>query len=362
MMQRRRVLGFAMYGLVAGLLGAGTAAQADGYRISGPVSHGNLTIYLVHGKSAPGPVPLTLQEAMTGGSVLVHETSNVNELQIENTGDSEVFVQSGDIVKGGKQDRVLMVSLVVPPKSGRMPIASFCVEQGRWQARGGENVQRFASADAALPSRKAKIAMKATRQVENTGGNEEPGSTRTGRVIRGPQNETALRQRDVWANVAEMQSKFARGVGTASVAAPQSASSLQLSLENEKLKEKKRLAVNTLRAAGLGDDVIGFAFAVNGKLNSADVYPSHGLFAKMWEKLLDAAVTEAIGETDNLGAPLPSTDVVLAFLDNAERGAAQPAKTLTPGVSLASRESDKSLYFATERSAGGWVHRNYLAK
>jgi hypothetical protein len=129
------------------------AETGEGYRLSGPHVHGNLAIYFVHGASAPGPVPLTLQEAMASRTVQVYETGSVNELEIENAGDREVFVQSGDIVKGGKQDRVLMVSLVLPARSGRMPIASFCVEQGRWAARSGEDVARFSSADAALPSR-----------------------------------------------------------------------------------------------------------------------------------------------------------------------------------------------------------------
>ena len=110
--------------------------RADDYRVSGPVVHENLAIYLIHGKSAPGTVPLTLDEALAKRVVKVHETGNVNQLQIENLGSEEVFVQSGDIVKGGQQDRVLSVSLVLPPKSGRINIASFCVEQGRWSARG----------------------------------------------------------------------------------------------------------------------------------------------------------------------------------------------------------------------------------
>jgi hypothetical protein len=49
-------------------------ALADEYRITGPVVHENLAIYLVHGKSAPGPVPLTLEEALAKGAVKVHET------------------------------------------------------------------------------------------------------------------------------------------------------------------------------------------------------------------------------------------------------------------------------------------------
>ena len=115
-------------------------------KVSGPHVHENLAIYFIHGNSADGPVPLTLSEALAKGRVQVIETGRVNELQIENTGDEEVFVQVGDIVKGGKQDRVLTVSLVLPPKSGMIPIASFCVEQGRWSARGTEDHAKFTSA------------------------------------------------------------------------------------------------------------------------------------------------------------------------------------------------------------------------
>src|SRR5207302_4131853 len=75
--------------------------------------------------------------AMEQKKAIVHETSSVNELAIENVSSEEVYVQSGDIVKGGKQDRTLAYDFIVPPHSGRMPIASFCVEQGRWGARGG---------------------------------------------------------------------------------------------------------------------------------------------------------------------------------------------------------------------------------
>ena len=96
------------------LVGIGGAQTSNGYRITDPIVHENLAIYLIHGKSEAGNVPLTLDEAMAKGVVRVKETSNVNQLEIENLGNEEVFVQSGDIVKGGKQDRTLMVSLVLP--------------------------------------------------------------------------------------------------------------------------------------------------------------------------------------------------------------------------------------------------------
>ena len=98
---------------------------------------------------------------MAKGTVRVAETGSVNELRIENTGDEDVYVQSGDMVKGGRQDRVLTVSFVLPRKSGEMPVAAYCVEHGRWSQRGAEEVTTFAGAYNALPSREAKLAMKA---------------------------------------------------------------------------------------------------------------------------------------------------------------------------------------------------------
>jgi hypothetical protein len=55
--------------------------------------------------------------------VRVEETGSVNELKIENLGDEDVYIQSGDIVKGGRQDRALTVSFILPKKSGAVPEA-----------------------------------------------------------------------------------------------------------------------------------------------------------------------------------------------------------------------------------------------
>ena len=144
------------------MTGAAFAApNAAPERISGPVVHENLAIYFVHGTSQAGAVPLTLAEALSRHLAEVRETGHVNALEIENLSDQPIFVQAGDIVKGGRQDRTLAVSLLLPPKSGRIPIASFCVESGRWSPRGGEDSHAFASAQAAVPSLEMKLAMQA---------------------------------------------------------------------------------------------------------------------------------------------------------------------------------------------------------
>jgi hypothetical protein len=352
----------------------GGAQSPEGQRISGPVVHENLAVYFIHGKSAAGKVPLTLEEAMAKGAVKVRETSNVNQLEVENLGDDEVFVQSGDIVKGGKQDRTLMVSLLLPPKSGAIPIASFCVEEGRWTARGREDAKNFSTASAAVPSRELKLAMKAPLPAAPPAGDTlsanpssaDPSRARARVATVTAAAETGVRQQQVWENVRKTQAKLTGSLGT-SVRSAQSASSLQLALENEKLMDAQKGYVNALKAAGESiDDIVGFIFAVNGELNSADVYPSNGLFRKMWGKLLTASVIEAIGHKDQPAVAAPAVAAVTAFLAAAESG--KPSeKTLNAGVRLETREADKAYLFETARAASpaapaSFVHRNYLAR
>ncbi len=333
------------------------------YKFSGPYTHKNLTVFLIHGANKHnGKVPLTLQEAMAQKKVKVIETGDVNQLAIQNVSNEEVFVQSGDIVKGGQQDRVLAMDLIVPPRSGRIPIDSFCVEQGRWQQRGQEAVAAFSSSDQMLNHKDLKIAAIAKKS-----------------------------QSEVWGKVAESQDKLgknamaaatpapvagvAEGNSTALVAAPRamrmdvtsaaSRSSLQLTLENKVVTETADEYLKALSSAIAGkQDVIGYAFAINGNINAADVYSSHALFMKLWPKLLKSSAVEAIAEFDKAEkTETVTTDSVKAFLAEAETGAAEE-KQVTPRVALEKRESDKNLFFETRDRKNGeqWLHRNYLKK
>jgi hypothetical protein len=344
-----RLSALAAASVAVSLLFAGAASatpNSEPVRLSGPVSHDNLAVYFVHGASKSGPVPLTLAEAMAKQVVQVRETGNVNALEIENLGDQDVFVQAGDIVKGGKQDRTLMVSLLLPPKSGRIPIASFCVEHGRWSARAGEDVRTFSTSAVTVSSREMKLAMQAPLPASPAA---VPGGM-----------ETGLRQQQVWDGVQREQKKLSAATG-GNVAAPASATSLQLALENKKLAETRNAYVTALKAAGAADDdIVGFVFAVNGKINSAEIYSSNGLFRKMWPKLLDAGATEAIGQKHDSKDTAPAVDAVLAFLAGVDGGRASE-KPLNFGVRRVTRESDKAFQFETAPAAG-WVHRSYLAK
>jgi hypothetical protein len=335
---------------LAQFAGAGAHADTgDDYRLSGPAVHGNLAIYFVHGKSRSGPVPLTLAEALAKKTIVVREIGSVNELQVENTGNEEIFIQSGDIVKGGQQDRVLSVSLVLQPHSGPVSIASFCVEQGRWSARGGEDAAKFSSANASLPSRTAKMELAGVALPQSGGADAQ---------------SVSRRQREIWKSVSEIQGKLSSNLG-APVAAPASRSSLQLALENGGLERAQAEYVKALRPLGeKDDDIVGYVFAVNGKLSTADIYPSNGLFRKMWPKLLVACATEAITERTGILDPPPPVSEASGFLAT-PHDVPSVEKNVGSGSSIETRDSAKTLFMEARPAAAppsAWVHRNYLAK
>jgi hypothetical protein len=199
------------------------------------------------------------------------------------------------------------------------------------------------------------LAMRAYAQAA-TALASDPGS----RVL-GYSSNLGESQVEIWAKVKQTQDELARNVG-APVAAPASPSSLQLSLENEKLKEVQTAYIGALQGAGTSaDDIVGYVVAINGKIASADVYRSNALFRKVWPKLLAANVTEAIAKKDGAGVGQPSVTDVDAFL-SAIAAAPESERAINAGVRLATREVKTALYAETRRGDESWVHRNYLAR
>jgi len=293
-------------------------------------------VFLVHGKDLTNKTFLTLQEALAQKKVRVYETKDVNELAIRNLSNQDIYVQSGDIVRGGDQDRMISTDFIVPPRSGRMPIAAFCVESGRWSKRGNEENASFTSSDNVAATRAFKLA--ATR--ENS-------------------------QDAVWENVKVAQDKLAANV-VAAKPGIMATSSFELSVENSKVKETTGAYINALsRILQNKPDVIGYVFAINGQVNSADVYASRALFGKLWPKLLKASTVEAVAELNKqVEAPAPVVaEVVETFLAESEKPRAD-TKEVTRRVRMVTREDDKNIFFETQDRAqnAGWVHRNYIRK
>jgi len=140
---------------------------------------------------------------------------------------------------------------------------------------------------------------------------------------------------------------------------------LQLTLENKLVKESTNDYVKSLSSIINGKrDVIGFVFAINGQINSADVYSSNALFAKLWPKMLDASAIEAVAElkADEKFQPV-EVDAVKGFLRESQAGKAE-TKRVTARTSVVKSETEKNLFFETQDRSRSktWLHRNYLAK
>lgn len=320
---------------IAALAAFTMIGHAAELRLSGPYPHDNLSIYLVHGQDRVKTGYLTLSEAIEQHQVVVYETSNVNQLQVENRSDRDIYIQSGEIVKGGRQDRVLKDDIIVTRASGKVDITAFCVEHGRWTQRGDESVQAFAASPNAIASPQMKRAVKDGGQ-----------------------------QAAVWAEVASAQESLARNLN-APVKARASESSYQLTLESPQVK--KTAAGFSADLGGLAakhPDALGFVVVVNGKVTGADVYATHDLFRKLWPKLLDSAAVEAMAapKPDGKIAQPPMADIRAAATGYGARVSEE--KQLNRRTSTVKAELPQGLVFETRDSTtpDAPLHRSFVVK
>ena len=331
-------------------------AADNTYRLTGPYTHDALAVYLIHREPEDrGSVPLTLAEAMEQGVVKVLETGDVEELVVRNRGEREVFIQAGDIVKGGKQDRVLTVSMVLPPNSGDIPVGAFCVEQARWEGRGSEKESEFSASTARLPSKAGRVALYYRAQ-------ESSGATGGGRAwTTGRSSGRDDLQDRIWASVTAMQSGLG-GAMMESVADERSRSSLQLSLENAALASALEGYEEALeRLAQDHPDAVGYVFSIGGRLDGGDEFASAGLFRKLWTRQLKAAATEALASKSAAARVQPTLAEVVAFIEGA-RSARASSRVMPGGMAVETRASDEAFFTEMRRSQGLWVHRSFIAR
>ena len=298
-----------------------------------PTTARNLTAWFVSvppGKEIPDYT--VLEEAMEKQAGFLHETGDVNELLIENPTDHDLFIQAGDIVKGGRQDRTLGADFIVPAKSGKVPIPVFCVEGARWHKRHSESDVHFSKSSDFIASKKLRAAVNSKKN-----------------------------QGEVWATVEEDQGKLSASIGLCAKAA-MSPSSLQLSYEMKETTAALEEYLANLESKPSADSV-GVVWAINGKMSHADIYGSPALFRKVWKKLLRAAAFEAVGESsDQPAEPLRDIAGVSAWIEEAA-AAAPEEESLPPRTRLATRKAKTQLRFETRDTVVAEpIHLSILAQ
>ncbi len=274
-----------------------------------PIIHKNLAIYPVvdRSNSNVGTNYITLDEGLKTGTVRVTEmdggtplirprngasaggqTANaqqnrqggqgggaqVNSLAIINESGKILILMAGEMVIGGKQDRIIQKDGLIAPSKYAQSLEVFCVEHGRWS--GGTS--NFASA----PNSAGKPA---------TAGGYGGGGAVADPTIRGSA-QAAGSQSEVWAKVEDKNRKSGVASG---------ATTYQGTLNSAKNQKDSGDYLKAMEAKFPKKAAVGAIVSVNGHLIWADCFADDSIFQKYEGKLMRSYVVEAITEY------LPST-------------------------------------------------------
>ena len=241
-------------------LGVGRSPELEralGGLILGPATvQGGLAVLWLLARDLAGRPPLeilTLDESRARGvlTVLERPQASVPDLIAENRGKTHVLLLAGEILIGGKQNRVLREDLLLPPHSGPRNIAVYCVEQGRWN----EGRKDFESRGSVVqPSVRSQVLQKAE-------------------------------QSRIWSGVA---------AASRSVAAPSATGSYQAIYDKPEVKVHLEHTTRSFEPA-VAPTAVGAAVFVGPNLAGVDCFHAPGLFAREWPKLLRAYALDAYG-------------------------------------------------------------------
>jgi hypothetical protein len=109
-------------------------------RVAEPVEAGGLQVFGLYWEALAGVAYRTLDDAVAAGTLEVAEVTesgSVPQLKVHNKDDLAVFLMAGEHLRGGKQNRVLNASILVPAHTD-LPIPVSCVERGRWGYRASQ--------------------------------------------------------------------------------------------------------------------------------------------------------------------------------------------------------------------------------
>src|SRR5271169_3807008 len=310
-----RILAAVVFVLAASAL-ASAGTPTHEYKVLPPITRGNLSLFpIVGGVEANTASLLTLDEGLRAGAVVVAEAGSVqglvrpgthyplntagevNRLVLVNNSDRPLLLLAGEVVTGGKQDRVIGVDRIVPPKSEPIDLSVFCVEPGRWVA----SSEHFGSMGSAMAQPSVRMPAMAARD-----------------------------QLQVWNHVASANAGIA-------AAAPQAAPAIGGTTSYAKVMQNPEVEKKVASVAANYDGLLhelrkvgakGVVVAVNGRITWADVFASTDLLEKYWQKLIRSYAAESL--TNAATGAQADQKSAQAFLDQLQ-GTHEVSET-EPGV------------------------------
>jgi hypothetical protein len=284
-----------------------------------------------------------VDEAAAGESVRPVRRNEVNRLLVVNKSDKPLYLMPGEVVVGGSQDRTIGEEMAIAPTGKPVPVAVFCVEQERWTPRNTqESVRTLRSLNEARTVGEGQIPV--------VGGYLQkfvatPGSlNKAGRkAIQSGDGQGA-----VWDEVKTINRKLH---------AESKSRAFTANYVNEKTQRRSRAYLDDLADHVARDDrVVGVVVAMNGKIDSADVFESTPLFRKLWPKLLKGYVLDALSTGD---AKTPAKTCTAAeaakFLATIMQGTVSESKETDGGLVITRRQTQAGLSYSAssgKRKAG----------
>lgn len=279
--------------------------------------------------------------------------NSVNQLMVVNRSNKPLYLMPGEVVIGGSQDRAIAEELVIAPGGEPTAISVFCVEQGRWGWRDRAESARlaahaFASADlgASESNSESTLAGNSANLSLIVDSAQLADDANSGKFLGsiGSLNKNARLavqsgegQGKVWEEVAHQNSKFEVRAVTETFAANYA--------EADALKRLEPFLKQLQAPISDTPNVVGVIVAVNGKIESMDVFESTPLFQKLWPKLLKSyALDASTAESENGDAKTATLDDASRFLQ--EIASAKTKKEDAKGeLSLSQSESNEVIFF-----------------
>lgn len=219
---------------------------------------GGLTIVpILVSNGTPTTSMRSLESALRSGELIVREygSGTVPTVEMDNRGRTPVFLLAGEIVLGGKQDRVIRQDTVLGAYSGPVQVPVYCVEQGRWASSAGAfNAAPYAIADRDLRSKAAAGAG----------------------------------QDDVWAHVAKESE--ARGVRSPTTSYGDVVASPEVSRRLDEYVSR------CPRPSPWRGRAVGAVFMAEGVVLGVDLFGDPGLLSSLWPKLVRSYAQQAMRE------------------------------------------------------------------
>jgi len=291
--------GLAIVGSAPGSPSALPSRPEGEWRLLDPVVYENISIFPVVSSLSQDTSPfLTLEEGLATGEVTVSEQgaqvlqrsragrpvylpqyntgASVNQLVLINRSRRPLLLLAGELVSGGKQDRVIGKDRIVPVGAPPLPLDVFCVEHGRWTGS-----SQFAAAKTIVhPSVRESAAV-------------DQAQTKVWDSVRNGTNAKASAAAPRASISSEnLQAAIAGNGRTEAYEKIYVSQAVGVSIDDFVNELQRRFAQS---ASGLKNErVLGVVVAYGGEVAWSDIFASGDLFDHYWRKLLRSYAVEAL--------------------------------------------------------------------